>query len=678
MKLSKPKDQFKNLQLFLIPFVLINFFTITYLTIIFNPSIYTAGIIKELNNAVPVKLEVQWEKITIWPLLAVSFKNLVIKDKNNPKSYFLIVQRGAFVLSWKSIFYSKKFILHKLLISDVIVKFNKLYNSQKSDKLSEVDISKIISILKDNLTINEIHANNLTIEIGDIDLLKTSDIILDETIIIFKEFNQVSIYTRGFYENGKIEIDGSSKFDIKKVSIYGTEFNFFIKLSDIPLHSLQAYLKISFPDFLFSSSRMNVEAKISKKKDSSVLNSNIKLVLNNFGYREDGRKIRIPVRANSSIRFNYETLTIIINDTFLNADRLGRVYVSGYIKIGHRIYINLNIIGKTIDIDEIIRFSLTFSNSNLPSARKKFDPDTFPNIYVSVKIKSSYSEFRQYKIKDLKANIEMKKNQIYMNVSESYIYDGKMVLFGKITINDTTPFYIDGDLKNISIHNLSRDFLKKPYIHGKASSIFRLRSYIDKQLFLPELSIRGDIKIDDGLLFEEWNFLYPVISLKKVISIKKNNNLSAFKTLHSSFYVKEKKINCTNIVMKGKELTSSLIASGGLSITFDKKIHANITVSAGEGFFGKAIKIPIIYYKDSFQIEPIWAASAIAGGLILSPVSIASGSGTAAIVGGLAGSAISDKLNSVWTYLKKSIIKEDKGMIQKKSADEESNKQRPE
>jgi hypothetical protein len=317
-----------------------------------------------------------------------------------------------------------------------------------------------------------------------------------------------------------------------------------------------------------------------------------------------------------------------------------------------------------LKIEPLTDFVSSFSDS---SKNKTEKPQKIKPVFLSLLANTMIDkiEYQNKVVYNTRLKLKWFNTRAELDLYNASICNGSIYGSGFLKIDNKVNLIFDAGIKNIDLTSLTTNLLDKKYISGNMQALLRLKTEGEtiEELGKNFLSI-GIINLSDGILFDKANFLKPVFSLDKIVSIQKTDtNFSKYKKMNFDFLFVNNSLQIKNFYFDGM----GIHAEGYANIESREKIDTKITVQLG-GFVGKAVKIPIVYNSKAFslfEIDRVWMASVYAGtvflagpaGTILGTIGVAGN--VAGIAGGLAGSAMSDNVDSSWERFKKLFKKEE-------------------
>ncbi|MEM7179428.1 MAG: AsmA-like C-terminal region-containing protein [Spirochaetota bacterium] len=658
----------QNFNLILILFILVQLFSILTLLLLIYPNLYRSVIVRQLNKSLPVKVTFSKLDIEYWPYIHVSLQDVRLIPHEYQLIPYMNFNKVEFILSWKAFFYGDRLVFKEVNIENGKVKLGKFFHGSKMQSQITSNTSKsrrllssVLQQIEENFEVDYLECRNLLLETQANKLFAKEDLFVSMLTASLHKFSYIPIQFQGKYGKAILDITAIVKMYLRDLSFYSTEIRSFVNVRNLSFAPYAPFIRKNLPNIILHSSVTSFEGEVVKLAKQSVFQNTIKANVNYFKY-QNADDLSSPISTvyaiscNGKFDFDYANFSFYLRQMNLNAGKLGKTNVFGYLFFGNKVVINLKVKARYLDIAEIIKFSVSFAEGRIRPVGY-FEKD-FPNIYLKISISSSYAKYKNTKLFHTDGIIEMKKNSIDFEVMRTNIYGGRLKAIGNVLVHDTVKFYFDASINDVDVRKFSHDFLGETIIRGKLASIFRVRANVGEMTLADSLLVLGTAYLFDGSLFDKTNFLYPVVSLNQVLSLKESKNLSSFRFLKTNFLVKQSTIHLNDIDMQGKDLTASLKAKGHARVTFKRKVEANITVSASNEFLGRAIKVPIIYNSKKsipYEIEPVWAASAVAGGILLAnpATAILGTSGvTGVVVGGLAGSAASGRIGKFWKSIK--------------------------
>ncbi|MCZ8238141.1 MAG: AsmA family protein [Leptospiraceae bacterium] len=702
--------------LFLISSVLILVYSIPYMM---DLEEYKKLIFKEIQERTELKIEFSDSDIEIFPIPGISFK------------YINLSKDGDVVASMNQVFIQVAIIP---LLSGKVDLTGVYLNSGSISILRNKDgsfpIFTQIEILENVNSLDPLHLNDETkndnqnrIESKDEKVKKNQDKVdhqkdsinsTNEEFVLsafladlpdYFELENIHIkYNNGvngklyhFYIwKSKLEIHATSrsfhldlfgKMNEEKLEIYSdfsfedeqmTYENFRIK-SSIFLTQFSASIAedilVIFPraNFKFSS----LTGKIHLTKDDEDL---VKLHL------FDARILNLSYKQEKSfgnfigglwIYYSYKENKLSLDDIQVEWIGKSKVYGNGILTFGRLPIIYFSINSNFFDYESISQVVNLWLDADLDKSKAfKGIPDTGYKSKVNITLDWNLENisYYQYKINSISGKTIYKNGTLLLSGIRTKYYGGEILSDGQLNYsNGLFKLNSNHTIQNINMEELLNNYSDKKYLSGEFSGNFVLSSrFTDLNSFESNLYINGDYLLQDGELMGYLNFFRPIASIGKFINFNgPTRNSMEYSTIRGNLLYEKKVTNLTNIKMRGIGLDAE--ANGKLSAD---KINMRVTVSL-PGPAGKAIKLPILYQgvfgKNVPFVDPVWLGSVYVGTILLAGPA-------GAAVGGIAGSAASEYVNSAISNIQKGFKSTTKflfGSSSEEKSDEVENKNDP-
>lgn len=649
----------RNIKAAFVLFLFVHLSSLFYIPLWIDKDIYKNYLEQKISNLIQYKVSFDDFTIYTFPNLSVSFKNFVMRDNRNYDILYIDLENIHLIFSWDGFLKRDKVIFKKIDISNGDVNVNnfvKKYSSPSSSDDSPIKNPKlltenILKLIEQNVEAGIIFIRDVNVTINDVTEHVPDNIYVNDLTLKFPSFSNIVFKLNAKYMNGvinSVSYVNINTNDISKVG-YTTTTN----ISGLSLKFLSLYLP-EYKNIIWGNSFATGKIQSFKLRDSSLINFTTDLRLNQFTYKNIDKEIHSvsPFVFNGKASINYSTSNIEpINFNGTIGDAVDG-HINGNVFYGEPSSMLLHLYLSRMDVKKTIDLLNAFSTSSSSNGK------------VHVILYSNKIIYDKYHLDKVRADVLQHETFTDIDLKDSQIYKGNLSAIGRIDSSQENSLVFDVKVDGVDAKILSSELLEKSIIQGRLESILRLQTHgKDSTAMKNNFFSMGNVVIKDGIISDKANFLKPVFSLDKIITLKKTDtNFSSFKNMQCEYSYENSHISIRNFKFSGM----GLIANGKADVSSDNNITAKITVSF-PGIAGKALKIPIVYNSDSilpFEIDRVWMASVYAGtffltghtGIILGATGAAS-----TLVGGIAGSTVSDDLDSGWGKIKKLFSsKEDK------------------
>ncbi|WP_411823075.1 AsmA family protein [Leptospira sp. 'Mane'] len=319
---------------------------------------------------------------------------------------------------------------------------------------------------------------------------------------------------------------------------------------------------------------------------------------------------------------------------------------------------DINVSSDFLDLKKVLFFKDSFSGFDASKfdLKKNEKPDIVVKkedpIPVLADLKFHFKDLNlgEHYVPNLSGSLLYQTNEVIINPTEAIVYGGKVRTNGKLSFISSHPdLQLKGNIQNLNLEPLIGKFTKEKYIKGKLNSDFSIKCKLGgSETIKNSLDLKTKFSINQGKLLGYANFIQPVAMIGKLLNFNQTSKEStSFESITGGLDLYKQKATITDFNMKGEGLS----AIGGGVYQTNGKIDMKFTVSL-PGAVGKAVKLPILYRgvmgKNLAYIDPVWMASVYAGSIFFAGPA-------GAVVGGIAGSAVSDNMEKVVGGVKNSI-----------------------
>ncbi|MCB1159228.1 MAG: AsmA family protein, partial [Leptospiraceae bacterium] len=456
-------------------------------------------------------------------------------------------------------------------------------------------------------------------------------------------FSEIDVETKLKYYSSQVEAKGSIDLDLNKLDFNNIGFKMKLKLDEVALGQSEKYVR--FPNLLLKQSKLNANLYVDKNTKSDLLLVKGTTSIPKLYYKAGNRISFVqPINLNTRAIYNHKNASIQLENSNYVIGNISSGSFDANLKFSNVPYLSSNIRANYIHLEPVLHFASSFSRVNKKESKKENRTIRIP-INFDIQLYSGNMEYKHNAIYHLNSKLSLQNSFLSIPSCSFRVSDGEVYLLGKVDFIKNMQSQFDINLENINLEKFIRNFHDKDLVSGKLQAVFRIRTEgLSKKDIKKNLFGTGELNVKDGQLFDKANFLKPIYALDKIISIKKENEtLSSFQNMKTTLYIQNETIQIRDFEYKGLGLQ----AKGKGDVDFSSNASLRITVGL-EGLVGKAIKVPIIYNSEktiAFIVDPIWLTSVYAGTLIL-----AGPAGT--VVGGLVGSAVSEDVDTGWSFFK--------------------------